>query len=81
MSRDGGMRPVHLVGLFLWRGGLLLAGAAVLFEAVRFLLRFFDLPFALCLGLGLALAGLGLVLISLIWENIADSRRQGKEEE
>lgn len=71
------MRPVHLIGLFLWRGGLLLAAAAVLFEAARWALRFVQPPLEIEIGLGLLLAGLGLVLLSLILERARDGRAEG----
>ena len=79
MKEEGDLRPIHLMGLLLWRGGLTLTGAAVLFEAARWLLHFFDLPTPLCVGLGLMLAGFALVMGSLIWEQVGDSRREGEQ--
>ena len=63
-----------LVGLMLWRGGLLLAAAVAAYEMARAFLAFFDLPEALKLGGGLALSGLLLVLASLILENRQDAQ-------
>lgn len=70
------MRPIHLLGLLLWRGGLLLAGGWVLYEAARLLLRFIRLPAQLEIGLGLLVAGLAMVLLSLILERIQDIRAE-----
>jgi hypothetical protein len=71
------MRPIHLFGLLLWRGGLLLVGAFLLYEGARWLLMFVDLPEQLTVGLGLALAGVVMVFISLIIERIRDARLEG----
>lgn len=70
------MRAVQLIGLLLWRGGLLFIGAAILFYAARFLLRFISVPVQLEVGLGLMVAGFCLVMISLITERIADARTE-----
>ena len=71
------MRRTQLIGLLLWRGGLLLASVTVLFESVRWLLKFIDLPLQLEVGLGLGAVGTGLVLVSLILERIQDRRTEG----
>ena len=71
------MRRIHVVGLLLWRGGLVLAAAVALFEAARWLLRFADLPAQLEIGSGLVLAGLVLVLLSLVIERARDYRMEG----
>jgi len=71
------MRPLHVVGLLLWRGGLLLAGGWVAFETARFALRWFDVPVPLEIGGGLILAGFVLVLLSLLLERVRDARREG----
>jgi predicted transporter len=68
------MKPMHLVGLMLWRGGFLLAAAVAAYEIARIVLAFLDLPEALKLGGGLALSGLFLVLASLMLENRQDAR-------
>ena len=65
---------MHLVGLILWRGGVLLAATVAAYEVARVVLTFLDLPDALKLGGGLALSGLFLVLASLILENRQDAR-------
>ncbi len=70
------MRPIHLVGLILWRGGLLLAGGWVLYEAARLILRFICLPAQLEIGFGLLVAGLAMVLLSLILERVQDLRTE-----
>ncbi len=70
------MRPVHLIGLFLWRGGLLLAAAVAAFEIARRVVQLIDLPFALELGTALVVAGLALVILSLILERIRDARTE-----
>lgn len=68
------MKPMHLVGLMLWRGGVLLAAAVAAYEVARVVLAFLDLPETLKLGGGLVLSGLFLVLASLILENRQDAR-------
>jgi hypothetical protein len=71
------MRPIHLIGLILWRGGILLAAVTTAIESVRLLLRFVDLPVELELGVAFVLAGLALVLVSLVLERLRDSRSEG----
>jgi hypothetical protein len=70
-------RTFQIVGLLLWRGGTLFVGAAVLFEIARRVVRFIDIPRQLEIGLGLGLAGLALVIVSLIMERIRDQRKEG----
>ena len=71
------MRPIHLVGQFLWRAGLPLVGAYALIETARFVLRFWRLPLQLEIGVGCALAGLVLVVVSLVAERIKEHRAEG----
>ena len=71
------MRPIHMCGLLLWRGGLILAGATALFEIARLVLRFIDLPLQLEIGFGLLITGLAAIILSLIIERIQDSRTEG----
>ena len=71
------MRPIHLCGLLLWRGGLILVGATVLFEIARFVLRFIDLPLQLEIGFGFLITGFAAILLSLIIERVQDSRTEG----
>ena len=71
------MRRIHVVGLVLWRGGLVLVAAVALFETARWLLRFVDLPAQLEIGSGLVLAGMVLVLVSLVIERAREYRAEG----
>jgi len=71
------MRASHLIGLLLWRGGLLLVAVYLFFTAAGYLLRFVDLPAQLEVGFGLAAAGMALIVISLIAERIQDRRVEG----
>lgn len=71
-------RSVHLAGLLLWRGGLLLVGGYSLFHGARTLVRLVALPWELEVGLALGLAGLALVMASLVAERIVDARREGE---
>ena len=65
------------MGLFLWRFGLLLAGATGLYRMTKRLLRFIDLPVQLEIGIGLVFSGAVLFMVSLIMERIVDSRLEG----
>ncbi len=49
----------------------------MLFEAARWLLRFVDLPLQLEIGLGFLLAGVALVILSLILERVQDYHAEG----
>jgi hypothetical protein len=79
LEREGAtrLRLAHLMGLFLWRGGLLLVGAWALFEGARWLLRFIHVPAQIEVGLGLLVAGMALVLLSLVLERVHDARAEG----
>ena len=72
------MRKAQVLGLVLWRGGLLVAGATGLFYGAQELLRYVDLPGVLQIAGALVLSGLGLVLVSIVLENQEDA--QGSEE-
>jgi len=74
------VKQAQILGLVLWRGGLLFVGASALYYGARQLLRFIDLPLALQVGGSLILAGLILVLASMVMENVADSRNERGEE-
>lgn len=67
----------QLVGLFLWRFGLMLASITALYRMARFLLQFVELPIQLEIGVGLLLTGFVLVLASLVMERVVDARREG----
>jgi hypothetical protein len=71
------VKHIQIIGLLLWRGGLLLVAGTVVFEVARLLLRLVALPVQLEIGFGLVVAGGALVLISLILERIQDLRIEG----
>ena len=71
------MRPLHRVGMLMWRGGLLLLGVTAAVEIMRSLLRFVDVPGQVEFGTAFVLAGLALVMVSLIMERVKDARSEG----
>ena len=70
-------QAVQLVGLLLWRFGLILASATALYRTARFLLQFIDLPTQLEIGAGLLLTGFVFVIASLVMERLVDIRSEG----
>ncbi|ANM31780.1 hypothetical protein ABI59_22790 [Acidobacteria bacterium Mor1] len=71
------MNRIQAIGLLLWRGGLLFAGSWAAFLVARQLIRVIALPAQVEVGAGLMLAGMLLVLVSLVMERIEDARREG----
>ena len=69
-------QTTQLSGLLLWRFGLLLAGATGVYRIAKFLLRFFDLPAQLEIGIGLLFAGAVFFMASILMEQISDRRRE-----
>ena len=74
------MRPLQWLGLLLWRGGLLFAGAAALWFGVRYVLRFLDVPPWIEVGGALLGAGFVFVMLSLVLERARDRRREEWDE-
>ena len=72
------MNKTQMVGVLLWRGGAVLAGAAAVFETIRWVLRMVDVPAQLEIALGLFFSGLALVMMSLLAERIQDYRQEGR---
>jgi len=70
-------RSSQVVGLLLWRFGLLLAGGTGLYNVIKLVLRFVDLPLQIEIGIGLLLAGIVLVACSFIFERLIDYRKEG----
>ena len=73
------MKKTQLLGLVLWRAGILIAGGYLLFLALRVILRITD-PM-LEVGVTLVLAGGLFVLVSVIREQIEDARMARSYEE
>jgi hypothetical protein len=67
----------QVVGLLLWRGGLLLVAVAAAVELVRALLTYFELPVQLELGSAMIGAGVLFVILSMILERTRDARTEG----
>ena len=71
------MRWTHLVGLFLWRGGVLLVGGYLAYEVLRAVLTFTDTQ--LEIAVAVFLTGLLMVFLSLVVERIQDVRAERSE--
>lgn len=78
-SGQGVMKRSQLLGLVLWRAGILIVGGYFVFLALRYILRFAD-P-VLEIGVSLVLAGALFVLASVVHEQIEDARRERSIEE
>ena len=71
------MRSLQMAGLLLWRGGILFAGGAVVFEVGRRAVRSADVPPELEIGGGLLVGGALLVIGSIVAERISDRAQEG----
>jgi hypothetical protein len=67
----------QLLGLFLWRAGLLLVGAYAVIRGVRIAWGHLDLPAQLDWGLSFLAAGALLVAGSVVAERLRDRRAEG----
>ena len=68
------MTTLHVVGVVLWRGGLLLVGGYVAFAVLRVILSITDIQ--LEIAVAILLAGLLLVFLSVLGERIVDAREE-----
>ncbi|MEM9382470.1 MAG: hypothetical protein AAGB93_21130 [Planctomycetota bacterium] len=71
------MSRIQLVGLLLWRAGLLLAGSYTAFRLARLAWEHLDLPAQLDWGLGLVATGALMVAASFVAERLVDRRAEG----
>ena len=67
----------RMVGVVLWRGGLAFVAAYTFYWGSWRLIRMLDWPPQITVGLALALAGLGLVMVSLILERVRAAKIEG----
>lgn len=67
----------QVAGLVLWRGGLAFTAAYAFYHGAWQMLRRLDWPPQLTIGSAIALAGFGLVLLSLLVERRGAARREG----
>ncbi|MEM9530686.1 MAG: hypothetical protein AAGA23_07190 [Pseudomonadota bacterium] len=74
MSRAG----LTVVGLILWRGGLVFAAASLVYYGAWQTLKVMPWPMAIKIGAGLAAAGTGCILVSLLLERRRDAREEGQ---
>ena len=72
------MKKTHLVGLVLWRGGVLLVAAYLGYWALRGILQITDAR--LELAVAVFFVGLLLVFGSVIVERVQDARSEGRAE-
>ena len=71
------MRRGQVVGLLLWRGGLLVVAMAAAVELVRMVMRYYRFPLQVEIGTSLVGGGILLVVLSMILERISDAREEG----
>ena len=67
----------QLVGMLLWRGGLLFVACYSGYRGFRELVRWVELPLQLEVGVAVGLTGFALVIASLILERIRDATEEG----
>jgi hypothetical protein len=70
-------RGLQMAGIVLWRGGLAFVAAYAFYQGAWQALRRMDWPPQVTTGASLALAGLGLVLVSLVLERRREARAEG----
>jgi hypothetical protein len=68
------MKWIHLVGLVLWRGGVLLVGGYLAYQVLRLVLTITDPQ--LETAVAIFLTGLVMVALSVLIEQILDSRKE-----
>lgn len=73
------LRPMTLVGLILWRGGLGLAGGYGAFRLARWVIRYVDLPLQLEVGAALVVAGGLLIFGTVVAERLMDLEAEKAE--
>ncbi len=66
-----------MVGVVMWRGGLVFAAAYTFYWGAWRLILLLDWPAQITIGLAVALAGLGLVMVSLILERMQAAQTEG----
>jgi hypothetical protein len=76
-NRRAGSQHWQMVGIVLWRGGLLFIAAYGFHHGAWRLLRQLDWPPQVTSGAALALAGFALVMLSLILERRRAARAEG----
>lgn len=73
-----GQTGLSLAGLILWRGGLAFAAASGLYYGAWQYLKMMPWPLAIKIGAGLAAAGVGSIVVSLVLERRRDARTEGQ---
>jgi len=66
-----------MAGIILWRGGLAFVAIYAFYQGAWQIVSRMDWPAQITLGASLALAGLGLVLLSLLVERRRAARNEG----
>lgn len=66
-----------MAGVVMWRGGLVFAAAYTFYWGSWRLIQLLDWPEQVTVGLAIALAGLALVMISLILERMRAAQMEG----
>ncbi len=67
----------RMAGVVMWRGGLVFVAAYTFYLGSWRLIRLLDWPAQITVGLAVAAAGLGLVMVSLILERMRSARTEG----
>ena len=78
------MKKLQIIGLLLWRGGLLCAIGYGFFRVANFALNMLRMwgiriPFLLKTGCAFVIAGFLLLLLSLILERLRDAAKEKEE--
>lgn len=76
-SAESRTQRLQMVGLVLWRGGLAFVLAWGFYHGAWQIIRQLAWPPQVLYGTAIGLAGLALVLLSLIMERIEAARREG----
>jgi branched-subunit amino acid ABC-type transport system permease component len=71
------MRGTHLIGLALWRGGVLLVGGYLAYQVLRAILTFTDAQ--LEVAVAVFLTGLIMVFLSLVVERVQDAKAERRD--
>jgi hypothetical protein len=73
------VKPIHFLGLALWRGGWVLVVGYLAYQALRVILRMTDAQ--LELALAVLLTGILFLFLSVLGERIEDAREERKRGE